>query len=995
VTGRSRRWTSGRFAYLLAAAGLVSGLAVLAGAVPGEREDTQGRRGANPAAEPEAPASRQQRTRPNTATAAPAFEPASGTPLARHVHPRLFIVADGSGSVGIHVTALKERLRTVHRSSFQTYIDALDAQRSKDPGSKGPGDVVIDGIGYALLSLVEPRSIGFHTAETAEAYAALAKRHALAFAPAMAKGEGDTDDLEQISRRRGPASMGAALIYDWTVPRGIWTDADRQALANAFIAAFDARMRRPWRAKFAMSEGNPSRSHQGQYGALAMWGDPVPGTASTGQPFQAELQRMLDQVHADWYGYLLPSFDFLLGGRSGWPEGPNYAQEAYNASTMIVGALSTALDDNLFASSGYLHYWPLWVLANARPTPLPGGALGVLKMNTSTVRDSIEFPNYGRTLSATAATLQGADDTLSSLSKWMIEHWHIEPPRGDMYVRGYWWLWRFIWGYEHLPAARTPDQLQIPHALRHGQGVYTLRSGYGSASDTAITFIADENASNVGGHAAITNSSFTIEKFGNLVIQGGNRKSGPGRPHVSSQLDFALVGVYKPGEQSVEGQSPGNYMGMKYQRIDGANAACAVERCGVGRVLAEALNRRDYDFVSFDYSKSWDPAKVTRASRDFVYLHPPGGGEYAVIVDRVTAADPSYQKRWHIKVPFDLEAASGGSWHQVTAPAEISSPAGTAADTPANEPAGRGRRARAGGSDEQQAAAAARQARREQRAAEREARLAARGRTPRAKTAAKGSTAEPSPGQDQDQEAERDPDQDQEPVAPSRGRQRALPPHAPVPGGVWEAPGSAILRMVNRYGPAHGVLFVRSIGPSGTTFRKIGGDGYEFRDADLANYNRDTPPFLTDDAADVMGRYRLEIIPGTAAASDVFVTLLQFGDANQLTQMTPSSPVTVSSGGMAGVAIMDPGGARVLLFSSEPGAAAPSSRVVYTVTGARSPVHVLFNMRPGATYYVATKTSGDATEVTVSPETFAGGTAVAADQDGILSFGPDGRQTAR
>lgn len=852
--------------------------------------------------------------------------------------------------MGVQLSAFRERLRTYHKVSFQQYIDALDARRDIDPALKKPGDAIVDGVGYALLSLVDPATLSFHCMGSAADYATRAREHGLVVAAALATGEAESDDLEQLSARRGPASMGAALMYDWTVGRGVWSTRDKQTLADGFIAAHDARMKAPWRARFVMSEGNPSRAQQGQFGALAMWGEAIPGQAKTGQPFDVEMQRLLDQLNADWNGYLLPTLDFLLGGRSGWAEGSSYNQESFTSVVMLVGALSTSLDVNYVAQHGFLHYWPLWVLGLMRPTPQPDGRPGMAKMDTSGVRDTADFSNYGRTLHATAAMLQGTDDQLAGLSRWMIEHWKLGPPQADTSVRSYWWLWRFIWGYEHVRPV-TPEEAKVPLALRHGQGVYTWRSGYGSSSDTLIVVNANENASNVGGHAAVDNSSFMIEKFGNLVLQGGNRKGGPGRPHASSQLDFSLMGVYKPGEETLEGQARGNYMGMKYQRSAGeANPACAVERCGVGRIVAETLNGDGFDYLSLDYSRSWDPLKVKSAMRDFIYLRPerPNAGEYVLVLDRVIAGDPAFQKRWHIKVPFDAEAVEGGTWTGVEVGRSAATPANAASADAGPGPTATAPRGRQG----------------RERARNGEAKAG------RAKSGAAKN-------------------------GPQRGRERRSKPSqaavAPreADGGVWEAPGATTLRMVNRYDSAHGVLFLKSIFPVSTTLRKIGGDGYEFRDADLHNYNEKGPQQLSDDSADVMGRYRIEIVPRTPRTDDLFVTAMQIGDADRLVKMTPVRPLQTESDTLAGVEILDPAARRVVVFSTDPHGRPLAGPIRYRITGGPAQTsHLVLNLKPATAYFFSEAASNGQTAITIAetPLPGASGMRVLSDKSGALNI---------
>jgi hypothetical protein len=137
------------------------------------------------------------------------------------------------------------------------------------------------------------------------------------------------------------------------------------------------------------------------------------------------------------------------------------------------------------------------------------------------------------------------------------------------------------------------------------------------------------------------------------------------------------IGVYKPGETDVGNFGSGMNLMSYRSSFDGKatwQGDAAYQPGGanqVGAVAAIDLNGKDYDYVNYDYTRTWfnrlttdrkERWKVDFARRQLLYLRPQGGAddEYVVILDRVRATDPAYTKFFLLQAaeePAVLDAA--------------------------------------------------------------------------------------------------------------------------------------------------------------------------------------------------------------------------------------------------------------------------------------------------------------------------------------------------
>jgi hypothetical protein len=173
-----------------------------------------------------------------------------------------------------------------------------------------------------------------------------------------------------------------------------------------------------------------------------------------------------------------------------------------------------------------------------------------------------------------------------------------------------------------------------------------MRSGY-SPSDSQAIFYAQPHA--MYGHDTPEYGTFSLHKFGNLVLQAGNTKSGEGvlsRGPEKGAVFENVVSLHK-GESD-----PG--LGFTGGRVvDPFFGARGIKRIGrAGSVMAVTLNGRGFDYIAYDNTPMWSASTATLSQREFIVLHGPADSEFVVVLDRFNANNPSTdEKVWKIWVP--------------------------------------------------------------------------------------------------------------------------------------------------------------------------------------------------------------------------------------------------------------------------------------------------------------------------------------------------------
>ena len=162
--------------------------------------------------------------------------------------------------------------------------------------------------------------------------------------------------------------------------------------------------------------------------------------------------------------------------------------------------------------------------------------------------------------------------------------------------------------------------------------------------------------------------------------------------------------------------------------------------------------------------------------------------------------------------------------------------------------------------------------------------------------------------------------------------------------GISESTDGRTIRFTNKYGNCHGRLFMKAISPGEAKLVRIGGPvPYWFTDADYNDISL-RPPF-NELTALWGGSARLEIKPVVPKTYEVFLTVLQIGDANTLHQM--AGTMELNGENFCGTYIRD---AHVVLFAKNENFLSDAE---WTITGNAMVEHLLVNVQPKAFYTIS------------------------------------------
>lgn len=181
----------------------------------------------------------------------------------------------------------------------------------------------------------------------------------------------------------------------------------------------------------------------------------------------------------------------------------------------------------------------------------------------------------------------------------------------------------------------------------------------------------------------------------------------------------------------------------------------------------------------------------------------------------------------------------------------------------------------------------------------------------------------------------------------------------------------------------HGKFFLKTLEPEDARFAFRGGPGREFQSADGSG---DTPwgaPPMTQAIREYLGWGRIEVQPGAAREYDVFLNVIQFGDADSLAQMAPVTRVQSVDGTMVGSHIAEPANEWVTLFSNRPvDGGVQTIRYRFAPAG-RESRHLLMNVARAKAFFVSASGDGSVA-VTLQPSPDA--VSVTSTDQGVLYF---------
>jgi hypothetical protein len=568
--------------------------------------------------------------------------PPAKSPLARGVHPRLFVTAE-------KLPALRDRIAADYRREFQAFVDTV-----ADPSRLGRKVREIESfwgsLNAAFIALLDPREMkrrGFDIddkLDTAAEACTVAMGYANKHLGEIATGR-DMGHSEMVTAYPRMVYVPVVAAYDWCYPH--LDDAARRAVVDAFVSGYG----HTWKGRDALTArgvggmvGNNQASADihDSLGILAFYGDPYP---------DREVQNQLyETFHTIWFDRALLEINTFYKTATNWHESStNYFNQSFVNLGIPFAMFSSALGTDYIATTPFFTGYPIWAMANVKPhslSPGCGGRCPDYLERWGTVGGGIGGVGCKTALFNTGS-LAAAGHPNASLTRWLVEHVVADRCEITVTEEGGPWangvlLW-FLYG-DRSVAPKSPAELGVAPSQALGHGQHVLRTGYEDPADTQLVFWAPEY--NLYGHATKEVGSFTIHKFGNLLLKPANSKSGDAKIKSSKfNLFTNTVGIHKGGAD------PGlNFDGSVLDPLFKGRGTNSVRHAG--RLLARALNGPGYDYIAYDGALSWKPATADLYQREFVYLRGPLDKEFVVVLDRVRVADVAKQKKiWKVWVP--------------------------------------------------------------------------------------------------------------------------------------------------------------------------------------------------------------------------------------------------------------------------------------------------------------------------------------------------------
>lgn len=801
---------------------------------------------------------------------------AADTVVIRPDHPRLFVTSD-------ELPALRDRIATYYRSEFQAFVHLLN-----DTGALSKRQAKIEanwgGFNYAFVAALDPQEMarrGFHfeaPLTSARAYCDRAMSSARQLLPAVSMAEGQTGGALSTGFPV-PKYLSVITTYDWCY--AYLSDVDRHAIVDAYLSAYGKKyqgrdlLTLKIRGMDMLANDPASNDVEDVLGVVGFFGDPYPDAKVQGDLLKAFKSIWLDR-------YLL-ELNHFYGRGTGWHEGPGgYFSRAFTTLSIPVAMFSSAVGIDYIATMPFFSQYAVFVEANTRP-------LSLLQWpyydRWGTISGGISGPNC-RNLMLNAGMLRRAGHPNAALAKWS----HEKTARDcDSEVTAYGGIWSnavlywFLFGDREL-APRSPTAMKLPNAVEFGLGEYVMRSGY-TSSDAQAIFYAQQFT--MYGHDTPEYGTFSLHKFGNLIVQAGNTKSGAGvlaRGPDKGAVFENVVSLHKGSSDPGLGFTGGH-------EVDPLFGARGIQRIGkAGTVMAATLNGGAFDYVGYDNSAMWSTSTATVSQREFVYLHGPADKEFVVVCDRFNAKNPSTdEKVWKIWVPTQPEFVGGDS-------------------------------------------------------------------------------STPHPGQ-------------------------------------WVSTDSDTIKLTNKFNnlqgqdfksaPTHGRFFMKSLLPRDPVISFLGGPGLEFQSGDDDGTTPWGTPPMTQAEREYLGWGRVEVRPSVRQAYDVFLNVIQFGDADTLTTMSSVARVDSTDGRMTGAHVADASNQWVVMLARMASDQYEAGDTTYSFRATdRRSRHLMVNMARATTFYVTVSSTGPDTKVEISTRPANGSTPAMSNDQGVLSFEVNGTQAS-
>jgi hypothetical protein len=218
--------------------------------------------------------------------------------------------------------------------------------------------------------------------------------------------------------------------------------------------------------------------------------------------------------------------------------------------------------------------------------------------------------------------------------------------------------------------------------------------------------------------------------------------------------------------------------------------------------------------------------------------------------------------------------------------------------------------------------------------------------------------------------------------------------------GKWVSKNSDLMSVTNKFlssqldhqsASTHGKLFLKTLAPRNPVINVLGGGGKEYQSGDDDGKTPWGAPSMSEYARQHLGWGRLEVRPADNKNYDIFLNVLQIGDANTLSSMSPASMLESSDGRLVGAQIEDASNPWLVMFPRKATDVFALSSITYSFKPVDRVInHLLTGMQPSKRYHVKHSAGRDGTTVTVSASPQSGSFVVSSNAQGVLHFTLDG-----
>jgi hypothetical protein len=370
----------------------------------------------------------------------------------------------------------------------------------------------------------------------------------------------------------------------------------------------------------------------------------IAGLATYGN--NADAKSWIDYARYDRFGDLMLKGFEINGAGGGWPEGSGYEFSALSLFK-YAEAVYTATGERLFDSHSWFKDYLSYSLFSQLPQKkikygfeyMESPQMGDMERNRET------FYTYRRLLAQTAIGMYQGTDEAEKL-QWYLNRNPISPGSAFAYDE----FLRF-----------NPNQAETePTTLSHfapGLGRVFLRSSNTDPNSTHIGFYAGDHYTY---HQDMVQGSFTIYKQGDLAVKSGIY-DGYGDTGANSHLlaynsrtiSSNSMLVCKPDEffdnyragthgvndcgQTSDGWSEGVSPSLEKWQSDSSYDSSDIDFF---------KDTEDYSYIKSDITNAYNPNKLSKFTRELVYLRPEENEEFVVTFDKVISTDANYEKRW-------------------------------------------------------------------------------------------------------------------------------------------------------------------------------------------------------------------------------------------------------------------------------------------------------------------------------------------------------------